>query len=187
MGKIKQLSEEYYKVLVDGKPAGRIERLYGCWGYVTVGTDGVASYNKEVCALDADVNVIMDEVRYTHAGYDAVTFKCCERDITYIAQRIHAVVKEAFGAEPYTGGCTTFYSRQEWADRKETYGANALFAVVYDGGDYAMFFEYDGGAYELVDLMEKELAKLGCYTEACTNWYSAVYRTRPYQVTDEEK
>ena len=34
-----------------------------------------------------------------------------------------------------TGGCRVFYSPQEWAERKETYGTKAELIVVHDGGD----------------------------------------------------
>ena len=71
-----------------------------------------------------------------------------------------------------TGGCKTFYSPAEWKARKEEYCLGAELIVVYDGGAVAPFFNYDYECYPLIDLMDKELGKVGLYSEQGTCWYS---------------
>ena len=40
-------------------------------------------------------------------------------------------------------GNTTFYSTQQWKDRKEDWGTESELVIVHDGGDMARFFNYD--------------------------------------------
>ena len=72
-----------------------------------------------------------------------------------------------------SGGCTIFYSPQEWAERGEEYGSESELVIVYDGGD--LFDIMDGYNYTLQDELIKTLAKIGLYFEPCTHWYCAVY------------
>ena len=75
----------------------------------------------------------------------------------------------------YTGGCRAFYSPAEWRERGETYGNKALLVVVHDGGDLSAFFNYDCGAYLLIDAMTERLRAHGLYAEPCTGWYTGIY------------
>jgi len=72
-----------------------------------------------------------------------------------------------------SGGCTTFYSPQEWADREEDYGTESELVIVYDGGD--LYDVMNGYRYKLEDELTKALDKVGVYFEPCTSWYCAVY------------
>ena len=88
-----------------------------------------------------------------------------------------AIVKKVKELDPYAsgGGCTAFYSPQEWKDRGEEWGCNSELIVVYDGGDLAPYFNGDDDAYELRKIMVEELDELGVYTEECTCWYSSIH------------
>lgn len=79
------------------------------------------------------------------------------------------------GRCPYTGGCHTFYSPEEWKERKEEYGLNSHVLLVHDGGDFACLCNPDYEYYELYDMFLEELKKRGYYYEPCTCWYAAVY------------
>lgn len=76
-----------------------------------------------------------------------------------------------------TGGCTTFYTPQEWKARGEEYGKDALFIIVHDGGDVAPVCNLDYESYQLNDRMITHMAKYGVFVEQCTSWYSAVYES----------
>jgi RadC-like JAB domain len=78
-----------------------------------------------------------------------------------------------------TGGGRTFYSPAEWRKRGEEYGLDSVLIVTYDGGDVAAAFNYDMGAYDLIESMEKALNKIGLYAEEATGWYSTVHRIEP--------
>lgn len=78
-----------------------------------------------------------------------------------------------------TGGCRTFYSPAEWAERGEKYGCDSLLVVVHDGGDVARTVNLNYGNYQSHDRLEGKLTEAGFYMEACTCWYAAVYRIRP--------
>lgn len=80
------------------------------------------------------------------------------------------------GGEVFTGGCRAFYSPQEWRDRGEEYGLKAVLIVVHDGGGLARFFNYDYQDYGSIDKMDKALRECGVYAEACTCWYTAIYK-----------
>ena len=75
-----------------------------------------------------------------------------------------------------TGGCKVFYSPKEWKARGEQYGCESELVVVYDGGDHASFFNTDLECWNRIEKLAKDLAELGLYVEACTGWYSAIYR-----------
>jgi hypothetical protein len=93
-------------------------------------------------------------------------------------QAYHAImaVLKKYGADDGTGGCTTFYSPQEWKDRGEKYASGSELVVVYDGGPVGAFFDYDGGHEKLVSAMVAALNKVGLYSEPGTHWYSGVYK-----------
>jgi len=77
--------------------------------------------------------------------------------------------------EAESGGCRTFYSPGEWAERGEDYGKNSHLIIVYDGGDVGNFFNMNHESYKLYEEMQEELRKVGLYFEECTGWYAAVY------------
>lgn len=79
-----------------------------------------------------------------------------------------------------TGGCTSFYSPEQWKDRGEEYGRNAELIVVYDGGDLGQFFSlgHSYPSYKTYEVMRKALETAGLYFEECTGWYAAVYPLR---------
>lgn len=77
--------------------------------------------------------------------------------------------------EAESGGCKTFYSPAEWANRGEDYGKNSHLVVVYDGGDVGHFFNMNHECYNLYEEMQDALKKIGLYFEECTGWYAAVY------------
>jgi hypothetical protein len=74
-----------------------------------------------------------------------------------------------------SGGCRVFYTPAEWKARGEQFGTNSELVVVYDGGDHAIYFDYDHECYSAIDKMADALRPVGVFTEACTGWYSAVY------------
>jgi hypothetical protein len=85
-----------------------------------------------------------------------------------------ALVKLA-GPEGSGGGCRAFYSPQEWRDRGEQYGRDALLVVVHDGGDLAPMLNFDYCDQRAMNRQVAALAKLGLFAESCTGWYTAVY------------
>ncbi len=75
-----------------------------------------------------------------------------------------------------TGGCRTFYSPQQWKDRKEEFGCDSVLLVVHDGGDVAAVINPDYGCDPRVrERLNTRLAEAGFYLEPCTCWYAAVY------------
>jgi hypothetical protein len=75
----------------------------------------------------------------------------------------------------HTGGCTTFYTPEEWKARGEEYGTEGLFVIVHDGGDVAPVCNFDYEQYGLMEEGRVALARAGAFVEQCTSWYSAVY------------
>ena len=75
----------------------------------------------------------------------------------------------------YSGGCKVFYTPKEWAERGECYGRKSLLIVVHDGGNHAGAFDMDHGQVKLFEGMQEALRKIGCYSEGCACWYSAIY------------
>jgi hypothetical protein len=86
------------------------------------------------------------------------------------------VARSFFGEDFSTGGCTPFYSPRDWEERGEEYGTHSKLVVVHDGGDLAYFFDYNQEAYSYMLKMQKALEAAGYYSEACTCWYSAIYK-----------
>lgn len=74
------------------------------------------------------------------------------------------------------GGSKTFYSPQEWRERKEEFGSNSELIVVYGPTDVMQLFDATEDA-EWEDQMNELLAKRDLYFERCTTWYSAIYNT----------
>lgn len=73
------------------------------------------------------------------------------------------------------GGCTPFYSPEEWKARGEVWGTKSRLVIVYDGGSLGDFFNLDRGNPEAHYEMSKALERAGVYVEECTHWYSGVY------------
>lgn len=81
-------------------------------------------------------------------------------------------------AQPYTGGCRTFYSPAEWRQRGEEYGLESMLIVCHDGGDVATFFNYAHECDSRVEKMQEALERVGYWADPCTSWYTAIYRSR---------
>lgn len=92
-----------------------------------------------------------------------------------IAKTILAVATKLLGEQPYTGGCPAFYSPKAWTARGESYGLKSKLVVVYDGGEMALFFDWDRGDNAWREKMDSALREIGYYAECCTGWYSAIY------------
>lgn len=104
-------------------------------------------------------------------------------------ETITAFLRERFDGDlPETGGCKTFYSPKEWAERGEEYGRSSVLIVVYEGSDVAPFFSLDAcyeqarpgksNCYARQEAMADKLGAIGLYSEECTTWYCAVYPAR---------
>ena len=91
-------------------------------------------------------------------------------------QIILETAQEVLGRKVVTGGCRAFYSPEEWEDRGELYGLKSKLIVVHDGGDLGRFFNYSEGDYAAIKRMADALMKKKLSAEACTGWYTAVYR-----------
>jgi hypothetical protein len=74
-----------------------------------------------------------------------------------------------------TGGCETFYSPKDWAERGEEYGKESVLVIVHDGGDVAPVCNLDYECYDLNNEMVEAMSAAGFFVEGCTSWYSAVY------------
>jgi len=125
-------------------------------------------------------------------GLDADGRKAHEIVIAYL--RKHGLT--------HTGGCSTFYSPEAWAERGEEYGRSSKLIVVYDGGDVRRAFNMDSAyevdcmiveawrhagnsgnppgyqPYALYEGLQAALHAAGFYFEECTGWYAAVYSER---------
>ena len=96
-------------------------------------------------------------------------------------QQLAAIIKECaeavLGSKLENDGFSqTFYTKEEWADRGESYGRQAELIVTHDGGDYAPLFNLDYGEYDLFDAMADALRAHGYWAEQCTSWYTAIYK-----------
>jgi hypothetical protein len=80
-------------------------------------------------------------------------------------------------AERLTGtcGCRAFYSPQQWKERGEEYGHDALLILVYDAGDIGMCMDPAEGQHELVDQFRENLDRHGFVIEPLSHWCSAIY------------
>src|SRR5579884_775745 len=80
-----------------------------------------------------------------------------------------------------TGGCRAFYSPQQWKERGEEYGHDALLILVYDGGDISMCMDPAEGQHELVDRFMENLEQNGFVIEPLSHWCSAIYDEKDYK------
>jgi hypothetical protein len=76
----------------------------------------------------------------------------------------------------YHGGGGAFYSPVQWSDRGEVHGTDSLLIITHDGGDHAGAFNLDYEQYALREQLQRRLRLDGLFVDACTCWYSAVYR-----------
>ena len=95
-----------------------------------------------------------------------------------IATVILAICRETYGGDASGGGCSAFFTPEEWIERDELYGRDSALVVVHDGGDLRAFFNLDVMEYTLYDKMTKALDKIGYRFDQCTGWYSAIYPRR---------
>ncbi len=87
----------------------------------------------------------------------------------------YEIVEEWRKAQGYnfTGGCRLYYSGEEWAERRESYGQGAVLILVHDGGDLS---NYNGDTEPLRDEgLRRALEAAGMWIESCTGWYDAIY------------
>ncbi len=88
----------------------------------------------------------------------------------------YAIVEKWRKAKGYhfTGGCRLYYSGEEWAERRESYGQGAILILVHDGGDLS---NYNGD--DIPPLRDEDLRQAlyaaGMWIESCTGWYDAIY------------
>lgn len=103
-----------------------------------------------------------------------------------IADAVIAMITQDKGGEaPYGGGGCAFYTPEAWRERGEEYGCNAVLILVHDGGDLAMYCNYDYGAYKAIDRLADKLRAMGYYAEQCTSWYTAIYSDQPKPQANE--
>lgn len=91
-------------------------------------------------------------------------------------QLIARTINQLFPEGPYTGGCRTYYSPEEWRGRGERYGTSSVLIVCHDGGDFAAMFNPDYECYDLMEEGRRALDAIGYWAEQCTSWYTAIYR-----------
>ena len=93
-----------------------------------------------------------------------------------VAKKVLQAAANALKAIPYTGGCNTYYTVDEWKRRKEEFGLNSELIICHDGGDFALLCNWSYCDYGAMDRFQDGLKKHGYYVEQCTCWYSAVYK-----------
>lgn len=94
------------------------------------------------------------------------------RDVAYHILEAAGLV---MGRAPYTGGCRTFYTPEEWKEKENYEVTNELLFICHDGGEFGNLCSYDREQYGLMEEFDNLLNKKGYYTEAGTNWWTAVY------------
>jgi len=72
----------------------------------------------------------------------------------------------------FTGGCQVFHRPEDWDG---DYGKGSVLVILYEGASAGNAFSYDREQYPLIEALDKELAKIGLFSEQCTTYYSAVY------------
>lgn len=75
-------------------------------------------------------------------------------------------------------GANAFWKPADWKERGEQYGCNGELVLVHESSDLAPYCNFDCQQYDKMDQMVLALQKIGMYVEACTHWYSAVYKIR---------
>lgn len=110
-------------------------------------------------------------------GIESKELECPDK-LSKLGCDAHAVIMDFLERHEatYTGGCKAFYSPEEWEARDERYGRDSELIVVHDGGDVASIFSPDYGDPILMEDLQDELAKIGLFAEACTSWYTAIYK-----------
>ena len=126
--------------------------------------------------IDKLMNVVR-EVNYTAAGTCESPYWKKPEGISKLGEAAWKVITDmAVKGKWSTGGCHSFYSPQEWADRGEQYGLESELIVCHDGGALAPRFNLDYLEYDKYDAMLVALNEGGVFPEACTTWYSAIYQ-----------
>lgn len=94
-----------------------------------------------------------------------------------ISQAVLDAAAEVWDQAPDPCGCRTFYTPQEWMERKEKYAEGAELIICHDGGDFAPLINLDYESYALHDKFQDALKRRlpEFYIEPCTCWYAAVY------------
>jgi hypothetical protein len=108
----------------------------------------------------------MSDFRMDHLSGEALKIAC----------EIKSMIHEDKDGEPYGGGCTAFYSPEQWRERGEKYGLDSVLILCHDGGDLSVYCNPYENNYINRDRLESVLQSLGYWYEPCTTWYSAVYR-----------
>ena len=148
--------------------------------------DAVA-YQKGLLEIDKKLYTYVEEVKQhgdilafpEMSNYDNKLPDAVKYPKDYKAARAALLAaSDVMKAVPYTGGCTTFYTTQKWADRKEEYGIDSEVIICHDGGDFSALCNYSECEYTLLERFSKKMEKAGYCIEQCTCWYSAVYKIK---------
>lgn len=131
-----------------------------------VGPDGKASAATKAM-FGADNDRVVEALATIAAHNDEVAIE--------LTEKIKAWVCERLGRPMSDDGGTAFYTPSEWKVRGEEFGEHASLVIVHDGGDLAVFCNYDYGAYEDIEAFSAFLGGLGYYCEGQTCWYSGIY------------
>jgi len=91
-------------------------------------------------------------------------------------KKIIAIIKEFLAENDLQADEDIFYSKDQWAERGESYGLRSELVVTHDGGDMAYVMNLDYEMYELNNRFNEHLRKNGYWYESCTGWYSAIYK-----------
>lgn len=92
-----------------------------------------------------------------------------------VALFLSADLQSRAGRAPSGCGCRAFYTPEQWRERGEEHGGDALLILCHDGGDLAPLCNYDHCEYEAIERFAEALAARGLRVECQTTWYSAVY------------
>jgi hypothetical protein len=97
-------------------------------------------------------------------------------DLTHLTPAMQKVAKAIIKKVGEEDSSQTFYTPQEWSARGEDYGRDAEMIVVHDGPPFAPHFNLDYEKYDLHDEMSEVIEATGYWMEACTTWYTAIYK-----------
>lgn len=98
--------------------------------------------------------------------------------LTPAQRKIAEVILSVLPPDPKGSGANAFWSPKAWKERGEQYGINAELVLVHESSDLAPYCNFDYQQYDKMDKMVEALQKIGVYVEACTGWYSAVYKIK---------
>lgn len=76
---------------------------------------------------------------------------------------------------PYTGGCRTFYTPEEWKEKENYELNNELLFICHDGGEFADLCSYDRGQYGMMEEFSNYLNEHGYWMEQGSTWWTVVY------------